>query len=57
LRDSGIDARAVVAWAATSAGLAVPRRCTAREVLSVFDWSQVHRKAVDLAENPLVALR
>jgi glutamyl-tRNA synthetase len=57
LRDSGIDARAVVAWAATSAGLAVPRRSTAREVLSVFDWSQVHRKAVDLAENPLVALR
>jgi hypothetical protein len=35
----------------------VPARCTPQQVLTVFDWSQVHRGAVNLPENPLDALR
>lgn len=57
LRDAGIDARALVAWAAASAGIAVPPRCSAQEVLPLFDWGRLHRTAVNLPENPLEALR
>jgi glutamyl-tRNA synthetase len=57
LREAEIDARAVVAWAARTAGLEVPARCTPQQVLTVFDWSHVHRGAVNLPENPLDALR
>lgn len=39
LRERGVDPRTIVAWAARSAGLQVPARTTAREVLPVFDWS------------------
>jgi glutamyl-tRNA synthetase len=57
LRDAGIDARAIVAWAAASAGLEVPTRSTPQQVLTAFDWRRVHRSAVNLPENPLVGLR
>jgi glutamyl-tRNA synthetase len=51
LRDAGIDARAIVAWAAASAGIAVPSRCSAQEVLPVFDWTKLHQNAVNLPES------
>ncbi len=57
LRDAGIDARAIVAWAATSAGIAVPTRCSTHEVLPLFDWSRLHCAAVNLPKNPLIALQ
>ncbi|HEX2882916.1 MAG TPA: hypothetical protein VHO25_25530, partial [Polyangiaceae bacterium] len=56
LREAGIDPRAIIAWAARTAGLEVPARCTPQQVLTVFDWSRVNRGAVNLPENPLVAL-
>jgi glutamyl-tRNA synthetase len=56
LRDAGIDARAIVAWAASSAGIAVPSRCSAQEVLAAFHWTQVHRNAVNLPENAQLLL-
>lgn len=56
LRDAGIESRAIVAWAASSAGIAVPSHCRPQEVLAVFDWAQVHRNAVNLPENAHLAL-
>lgn len=56
LREAGIDPRAIIAWAARTAGLEVPARCTPQQVLTVFDWSRVNRGSVTLPESPLVAL-
>lgn len=49
LRARGVDGRAVVAWAAASAGLAVPERVGAAEVLAHFDLTRVPRTPVRLA--------
>lgn len=49
LRARGVDGRAVVAWAAQSAGLAVPERVTPAEVLVHFDLARLPRGPVRLA--------
>jgi glutamyl-tRNA synthetase len=56
LREAGIDARAIVAWAARSAGIDVPERCTAGDVLALFDWARVRMGSANLPENPALEL-
>lgn len=43
LRARGVDPRALVAWAARSAGLAVPERVSAREAVVSFDLARLPR--------------
>ena len=57
LRTSGVDARAVVAWAAASAGHAVPERVTAREALRGFDLARVPRAPARFAPADLARLQ
>ncbi len=57
LRSGGTDPRAVVAWAARSAGLAVPERITAREVTPCFDLVRLPREPVQLSGEALLALK
>ena len=55
LRARGADPRAIVAWAARSAGLLVPERATAREVLGVFDPSLLIRDSVVLSPEEVAS--
>jgi glutamyl-tRNA synthetase len=56
LREAGADARATVAWAARSAGLDVPERCTPREALAAFDLARLPRSPVLLRDAELQTL-
>jgi glutamyl-tRNA synthetase len=57
LRQAGVDPRAIVAWVARSAGVAVSARVTAREILDTFDLRRVPREAVVLSARSLGELR
>jgi len=57
LREGGTDPRAIVAWAAASAGLSVPDRVTPREALPGFDFGKVPREPVTLEQRQIEALR
>jgi glutamyl-tRNA synthetase len=56
LRAAGVDGRAVVAWAARSAGLAVPERVQAADVLADFELARLPREPVRLGAEELAAL-
>jgi glutamyl-tRNA synthetase len=56
LRASGIDARAIVAWAARSAGIDAPERVGVGEVTSVFDLERVPRDPVVVTERTVQSL-
>jgi len=53
LRARGVDPRAVVAWAARSAGLDAPERAGAPELLGAFDLERLPREPVRLAPRDL----
>lgn len=57
LREGGTDPRAIVAWAAESAGLSVPSRVTAREVVPLFELERLPRTPVTLSASTIEALR
>ena len=57
LRDSGVDARAILGWVGRSAGLNVPERITATELASAYDLTQLRRTPVSLAESDIDRLR
>jgi glutamyl-tRNA synthetase len=57
LRAGGTDPRAVVAWAAESAGLAVPARVTASEVTPLFDLALLPRTPLRLQPAAVIALK
>jgi glutamyl-tRNA synthetase len=56
LRARGVDPRAIVGWAAASAGLQVPARVTAREVTPAFELTKVPRTPVRLSHDDLERL-
>ncbi len=56
LRAGGTDPRAVVAWAARSAGLEVPERVTAAEVLDGFTLEHLPRDPVRVDAGTIAAL-
>jgi glutamyl-tRNA synthetase len=57
LRASGTDPRAIVAWAANSAGMSVGARISAREVTPLFAIEPVPREPVRLTGEVIEALR
>jgi glutamyl-tRNA synthetase len=57
LRAEGVDARALVAWVAQSAGLEAPERPTARELLPHFDLARLPRTPVRFGAADLERLR
>jgi glutamyl-tRNA synthetase len=57
LRAAGVDPRALVAWAARSAGQSCPERALAREVLSSFDLGRLPRAPVRCGPGELERLR
>jgi glutamyl-tRNA synthetase len=57
LREGGTDPRAVVAWAAESAGLEVPERVTPAQALASFDFAKVPREPVTLSEADVETLK
>lgn len=56
LRAAGVDGRAVVAWAARSAGLATPERARPAELLTGFDLTRIPRAPVRLGAAELASL-
>ena len=57
LRETGVDPRAVVAWAARSAGLDAPGRVGATEVVPVFDLARLPREPVRLDPETVSRLK
>jgi glutamyl-tRNA synthetase len=57
LRAGGTDPRAIVAWAAHSAGLAVPARVSASEVTPLFDLALLPRAPPRLEPATVISLR
>ncbi|MEP7052509.1 MAG: tRNA glutamyl-Q(34) synthetase GluQRS [Pseudomonadota bacterium] len=57
LRSGGTDPRAIVAWAARSAGIASGERCTPAEVTRHFDMARVPREPLRLTAQVVEALR
>ena len=57
LRRGGTDPRAIVAWAARSAGIAVNERVTATEVTPFFELAALPKEPVPLAPELLAELR
>ena len=57
LRAAGTDPRAIVAWAARSAGIAVGDRVTATEVTPRFELAALPKEPVLLEPEQLVALK
>jgi glutamyl-tRNA synthetase len=57
LRAGGTDPRAIVAWAANSAGMSVGERVTAREASSLFALERLPREALRLTREALEALK
>jgi glutamyl-tRNA synthetase len=56
LREAGVDARALVAWAARSAGQDCGERATAAELLADFDLERLPRAPHRLSERELAVL-
>jgi glutamyl/glutaminyl-tRNA synthetase len=56
LRERGVDARAVVAWAARVSGQPCADRASAREVLADFDLARVPHEAVRVTRSDLEML-
>jgi glutamyl-tRNA synthetase len=56
LRDSGVDARAVLAWVGRSAGLDVPERITAGELMAAYDLTQLRHESVSFGPADLDTL-
>jgi len=56
LRAHGVDPRAIVAWAAKSAGVAVAERCTAESVTASFDIQALPRTETRLDPITMQAL-
>jgi glutamyl-tRNA synthetase len=57
LRAGGTDPRAIVAWAARSAGIAVHERVTAQEVTPLFQLAALPKQAVPLEPALIAGLR
>lgn len=57
LREEGVDPRAVVGWAAASAGQTGPPRGTPADYLEDFDLARLPRAPVPLGPSELAALR
>jgi glutamyl-tRNA synthetase len=57
LRAGGTDPRAIVAWAAKSAGLEVPDRIRASEATPLFDLAKLPRTPLRLDANIVTALK
>jgi glutamyl-tRNA synthetase len=57
LRESGVDARALLGWVGRSAGLNVSERITAVELASAYDLGQLCRSPVSLSEADIDRLR
>jgi len=57
LRAGGTDPRAVVGWAARSAGMPVPEHVSPAEATAVFDLGRVPRSPVRLGSADIAALR
>jgi len=57
LRAGGTDPRAIVAWAARSAGIAVRERVTATEVTPLFELAALPKEPVLLEAELLAALK
>jgi glutamyl-tRNA synthetase len=53
LREAGVDARAIVAWALQSAGFDVGARITSREACASFDLARCSRRPVVLSDAAL----
>jgi glutamyl-tRNA synthetase len=56
LRVAGVDPRAVVAWAARSAGMDVRARISAREATAAFDLARIPREPVVVDSTTMSAL-
>jgi glutamyl-tRNA synthetase len=56
LRDSGVDGRAVVAWAARSIGIEA-ERCSARELVGAFEDARIRLEPLVLEPQAIEALR
>jgi glutamyl-tRNA synthetase len=56
LRERGVDPRAIVAWAARSAGFSVPDRLSAREATAAFSLGALAREPVRLDAETLARL-
>jgi glutamyl-tRNA synthetase len=56
LRRRGTDPRAIVAWAARSAGMPAPERATARDLIGAFSLAHLPRDPVRLDPGALEAL-
>jgi hypothetical protein len=56
LREGGTDPRAIVAWAANSAGMSVAERVTAREISPLFAVERFPREPLRLTREALEAL-
>jgi glutamyl-tRNA synthetase len=56
LRERGVDARAIIHWAARSAGLELGELVNARECLNAFDISKVPRNLVRLTRETYAEL-
>ena len=56
LRDAGVDARAVLGWVGRSAGLNVPERITASELVAAYDLTQLRRESVSFVPADLELL-
>lgn len=48
LRDAGVDPRAIVGWAASTSGMSVPERLTAKEALATYTLANVPTQPVHL---------
>jgi glutamyl-tRNA synthetase len=57
LRQRGADPRAIVAWAARSAGMPAPERVTATELVAEFSLTRLPRDPVRLEPSMLDALK
>jgi glutamyl-tRNA synthetase len=57
LRDSGVDPRAIVGWAARTSGMQVPTRVTARECIPEFALQRLPHEPVRLDDATLATLR
>ena len=56
LRERGVDPRAIVAWAARSAGMAVPERVAAREAAGAFALERLPRVVCPIDTQALATL-
>jgi glutamyl-tRNA synthetase len=56
LRDSGVDARAILAWVGSSAGLNVPERISAQQLASAYDLTRLCRTPVLLSDADIARL-